>query len=52
MALALVPGGPGGGADGQAQELAALVGAARSLDDARVPSTWRGRIADASLMGF
>lgn len=58
VALALVPGGPGvpgvpgGGADGQAQELAALVGAAGSLDDARVPSTWRGRIADASLMGF
>lgn len=52
VALALVPGAPGGGADGQAQELADLVGAARSLEDARVPSAWRGRIADASLMGF
>lgn len=49
VALAL---GPGGKADGQAQELAELAGAARSREDARLPTAWRGRIADASLMGF
>lgn len=49
VALGLVS---GGGADEQMQDLATLVGAARSLEDARLPTAWRGRVTDASLKGF
>ena len=42
----------GGDAREEAQALAVMVRRARSLDETRLPFAWRGRIADASLMGF
>ncbi len=46
------PPSPGEGAGEEAQQLAMMVRAARSLDEASLPIARRGRIADASLMGF